>query len=244
MSETCDIRDGVPLMHNENISSYVPVIHELRNTNRGGDLEFNNDNPPSNATLDLSHTAQAYMLCNPETSVITDECTTPYTILRNLRVKFLNRLIFASLNINSIRNKFIMLSDLVRGNVDVLFVCETKIDQTFPSSQFVIPGFTTPYRLDRTGNGGGVMLYIREDIPSRRIPSELSVSLECCFVVINQYKKKWLIIGTYNPTEDMISPHLDVMRKCIDGFLREYENFVIMRDFNSQPNDNVLKEFL
>ena len=97
MSETCDIRDGVPLMHNENISSYVPVIHELRNTKRSGDLEFNNDNPPSNATLDLSPTAQAYMLCNPETSVITDECTTPYTILRNVRGKFLNRLIFASL---------------------------------------------------------------------------------------------------------------------------------------------------
>ena len=98
-----------------------------------------------------------------------------------------------------------MLSDLVRGNVDVLFVCETKIDQTFPSSQFVIPGFTTPYRLDRTGNGGGVMLYIREDIPSRRIPSELSASLECCFVEINLYKKKWLIIGTFNPTEDIPS---------------------------------------
>ena len=48
-----------------------------------------------------------------------------------------------------------MLADLVRGNVDVLFICETKIDQTFPSSQFVIPGFTTLYRLDRTGSGGG-----------------------------------------------------------------------------------------
>ena len=123
MSETCDIRDGVPLMHNENILSYVPVIHELRNTNRGGDLEFNNDNPPSNATLDMLHTAQAYMLCNLETSVITDECTTPYTILRNVRVKIseidLSSLVLIS---NSIRNKFIMLSDLVRGNVDVLFV--------------------------------------------------------------------------------------------------------------------------
>ena len=34
------------------------------------------------------------------------------------------------------------------------------------------------------------------------------------------------------------------MRKCIDGFLPKYENFVIMGDFNSQPVDNVLKEFL
>ena len=42
----------------------------------------------------------------------------------------------------------------------------------------------------------------------------------------------------------VISPHLDVMRKCIDGFLPKYENFVIMGDFNSQLDDNVLKEFL
>ena len=28
-------------------------------------------------------------------------------------------------------------------------------------------GFSKPYRLDRCSNGGGLMLYIREDIPSR-----------------------------------------------------------------------------
>ena len=56
--------------------------------------------------------------------------------------------------------------------------------------------------------------------------------------------KKWPIIGTYNPSEGVICPHLNVMRKCIDGFLPKYENFVIMEDFNSQPDDNVLKEFL
>ena len=29
-------------------------------------------------------------------------------------------------------------------------VSETKIDDTFPESQFLIEGFSTPYRLDRT----------------------------------------------------------------------------------------------
>ena len=206
MSEMSEERDGVPtlsIMHDENISSYLTVIPEPKYTSSGGDLELNNDNPTSNlstvcsnAILDLAHTAPANILCNPESSLITVQCSCKI------------RLIYASLNIDSIRNKFIMLADLVRGNVDVLFICETKIDQTFPSSQFVIPGFTTPYRLDRTGSGGGIILYIREDIPSRRIPSELSASLECCFVEINLYKKKWLIIGTYNPSEGAISPHL------------------------------------
>ena len=48
-------------------------------------------------------------------------------------------------------------------------VSETKIDNTFPESQFLIEGFLTPYRLDRTAKGGGILLFIRQDIPSKYI---------------------------------------------------------------------------
>ena len=88
-------------------------------------------------------------------NIISDvESTNPYTVLSGLRVKYLNRIIFAHININSIRNKFDMLTDLIRGNIDILLISETKIDETFLSSQFSIPGFSTPYRMDRTVRGG------------------------------------------------------------------------------------------
>ena len=58
------------------------------------------------------------------------------------------------------RNKFKSLSAQVKGNIDVLMVSETKIDDTFPVGKFVIDGFSTPYRLDRDSNGGGIMLYV------------------------------------------------------------------------------------
>ena len=48
-------------------------------------------------------------------------------------------------------------------------VSETKIDDTFPESQFLMEGLSTPYRLDRTAKGGGTLLYIRQDIPSKYI---------------------------------------------------------------------------
>ena len=44
-------------------------------------------------------------------------------------------------------------------------ISETKLDASFPNNQFTINGFTAPYRLDRNANGGGILLYIREDIP-------------------------------------------------------------------------------
>ena len=86
-------------------------------------------------------------------------------MLQSLSCKSLNRLVFPHLNINSIRNKFELLSEQVRGNVDVLMASETKIDDSFPIGNFLIHGFSPPYRSDRDSKGGGVKLYIREDIP-------------------------------------------------------------------------------
>ena len=42
-----------------------------------------------------------------------------------------------------------MLSDQIKGNTDVLLLSETKINDSFPNGNFLIDGFSTPYRLDR-----------------------------------------------------------------------------------------------
>ena len=66
--------------------------------------------------------------------------------LKKLRIKNL----ISQININSIRNKIGLLSEAVLGNIDILMVSETKIDMSFPTSQFVIQGFAALFRLDRT----------------------------------------------------------------------------------------------
>ena len=81
-----------------------------------------------------------------------------------LRVKNVNRLMIGNLNINSISNKFDQLKLFVQGKVDILIVTETKLDSTFPTSQFMIDGYSEPYRFDRNRNGGKVFIYIRENI--------------------------------------------------------------------------------
>ena len=67
-------------------------------------------------------------------------------------------------------------------------VPETKIDSSFPSAQFHLEDYTTPYRLDRNVNSGGILLYIREDIPSKLLNTDLST--EGFFVEIRLRKKK------------------------------------------------------
>ena len=41
-----------------------------------------------------------------------------------------------------------------------------------------IEGFTTSYRQDRNDEGGGRLLYIREDIPSRLLQCKSQCSIE------------------------------------------------------------------
>ena len=54
-------------------------------------------------------------------------------------------------------------------------ISETKLDSSFPKGQFHLHGFSEPYRLDRNGNGGGILVFIREDIPSKLIESKMRI---------------------------------------------------------------------
>ena len=46
-------------------------------------------------------------------------------------------------------------------------MCKTKFDKTFSNSQFQMDGFSLPYRLNRNRNCGGVMIFVKEDVPSK-----------------------------------------------------------------------------
>ena len=118
-------------------------------------------------------------------------------ILKDLRVKNTNRIVIGSLDI--IPNKFDALKLIIPGNIDIFVLTETKLD-TFPTVQFCINGFSTPCRLDRDRNGGGILLYVREDIPTRLLIShDFPCDIEGLFVEINLRKTKWLLFGTYHP---------------------------------------------
>ena len=51
----------------------------------------------------------------------------------------------------------------------LLTISETKIDESFPKSQFLIKGFSNPFRIvNRNVHGGGILLYVREDFQKNR----------------------------------------------------------------------------
>ena len=69
-----------------------------------------------------------------------------------------------------------------------------------------------PYRVDRNGYGGGIMLFLREDISSKLLSVENSPT-DAFFKEINIRKRKWLFSCSYNLNRENIENHLETLSK-------------------------------
>ena len=124
-------------------------------------------------------------------------------------------------------------------------VTETKIDESFPTSQFNLPGFTSPYRFDRTKDRGGIVVYIREDISPKLLNiSYVPSDIECPGIEVSFRKVKWLLIYLYKPHKNYISNHLEILSKVLNRNLHQYERFLCIRNFNSEITEFAMKNFL
>ena len=133
-----------------------------------------------------------------------------------------------------------MLSDQIKGNIDILLVLETKIDDSFPIGNFLIDGFSTPYRLDRNSNGAGLIL--REDIPSNLVEAEAK-PIEGFYIELNLRNDKWLLNCSYNPRKNSTENHLKALSDFLDSHSSTSEKVLILGDFNVEFDDQNMKTF-
>ena len=160
------------------------------------------------------------------------------SILRNFRKKHLKQLIFGHMNINSYRWKFQEVnSELLSNNVlDLVFFSESKLDSSFPPSQFSVPGFRDPpFRADRNRNGGGLIAYIRSDIPCRRrydIEMSFYEHIECIALETTIRKEKWLFLGFYKPPRIKDHSLIQSLENVINTFHAEFKCMYFLGDSN------------
>ena len=105
----------------------------------------------------------------PEISGTESDGENALNALKKIRIKNVDKVIIGTLNINSLPAKFDQLSEVVGNHLDILAIQETKLDGSYPTQQFALTGYSEPYRLDRNRDGGGVLIYVREDIPSKQL---------------------------------------------------------------------------
>ena len=166
-------------------------------------------------------------------------------VLKNIRIKNINRVIIGHLNVNFFAVKLDAIKMIISGNIDIMVFCETKLDASYPMAQLLIDAFGKPFRLDRNAHGGGLLIYVRSDIPCKQVNNhEFSDGMEGIFVEINFRKLKWLLLGTYHPPSQNDNFYFNNIGCALDIYMQNYDKFIFIGDFNAEEDEVILGDFM
>ena len=109
-----------------------------------------------------------------------------YKTLRGLRSKHPKNVFLGHLNVNSLRNKFESLNELIK---DIFLWSESKLDSSFSDSQFLVSG----YRIVKEGQNknGGVLKSLKRNNYQKK--------LEILLLEITLVKMRILIMELCKP---------------------------------------------
>ena len=142
-------------------------------------------------------------------------------------------------------DKFDQLKLMVKYKANILVLTETKIDPSFQNQQFHIEGFCLPYRLERNKHGGGVLVYIRGDIPSKILKKTFLLDdIEGIFIELNLRKYKWLLCATYHLPNKKDNYFFNHLGKAIDIYHQTYDKYLLIDDFSAEDTEPCLSQFL
>ena len=101
----------------------------------------------------------------------------------------------------------------------------------------MIDCYQVPIRVDRNDHGGGLLLYFQAISLVKKVT--INPAIEAIAIEIN-LKRKWILIGSYNPHKEMIKNHLKIL---LDDLCLKYENFIIIGDLNSEMHEDPMNIF-
>ena len=88
-------------------------------------------------------------------------------------------------------------------------ISETKLDDTFRHALYHLKDFSNPYKLDRNSHGGGILVYVKDNIPSNLVKLDQKFkNFEGFFIKLDLSKKnKWWLSYSYNPDKSNTKQH-------------------------------------
>ena len=144
--------------------------------------------------LNLSVPTLWRILISPENSSIGNQNLNPsslsnketdcFTEPKSFHFKNQKNLIMGYLSINSLRSKFESIKPIISPNFDIFLVLETKLDESFPNNQFSLSGYRM-LRQDRNCFGGGLCIYVKENITFKQLNLHLDKETKAIYLEIN-----------------------------------------------------------
>ena len=108
----------------------------------------------------------------------------------------------------------------------------------------MVDGFSMPYRQDRNRNGGGILIYIRDNIPNKLLTKFVFPGdIEGLSVELNFRKSKWYLMGAYHPPLQSNSYFVEHLDKTLDVY-SNYEKVLLTGDFDAEITEPCMDFFL
>ena len=107
----------------------------------------------------------------------------------------------------------------------------TKLDSSFTQAQFDAPGYRS-FRKDRSGHGGGIIAYVRSDLPSRQRSDLEMKCLESIVLESTIAGRKWAIVCAYRPPTLQNSTFTDDFTVALDRIHVHFDNIIVVGDLN------------
>ena len=79
-----------------------------------------------------------------------------------------------------------------------------------------------------------IILHVRYSLPPH---------IEILFFELNLRNRKWLVCCSYNPHKNLIKGHLRVLTEGIQFYSKDYENILLMGDYNAEITETNMSSF-
>ena len=181
-------------------------VYESTILNNDNNVETNDDTPKNNGNLNLSR-------------------KTKYKV-KGLSV--------SHMNVQSLVPCFDEIKIWLKENsYDIFTLSETWLDSTIHDSEIKIPGYVIE-RTDRNRHGGGVAIYVKEDIHyKRRCDIENINDIGSVWIEIKQIRKKPIIIGSlYCRSQSEVPEFLELLSEMMDDVTNENKETILLGDLN------------
>lgn len=184
--------------------------------------------------------ADAYFSCSSENeyfSTASDESSdlSLHDMLANVFSPFPKQFNVVHINAQSVpAHHSDLLFSFNCNTVDAILISESFLKPSLPSNLFTLPGFNL-IRNDRTGKGGGgVAIYLRNDLSYKIIEascSQYSESAEYLFIEVRFNFSKVLLAVFYSPSLHI--NYFATLENLLDHLCPIYEHVLLLGDFNT-----------
>ena len=157
-----------------------------------------------------------------------------------MKIKHPTNLAIGHINVNSIRHKFDYLQTVLsKGLIDILCITETKLDDSFSPQLFQCVGFRC-YRKDRNAKSGGMLIYVREDIPHNRLTlyeiNDPENHIECVVLKIEIKKLSFNLTCLYKNPKVSSKVFIDRVSTMLSKLSAGSDENLILGDVNIDMN--------